>query len=291
MQSSPRLPLVSIGMPAYNCERTVVASVRSILKQSFQDWELLVMDDGSTDRTLEMVHSFQDSRIKMHADGKHLGLVPRLNQAVVMSDGKYFARMDADDVAYPERLERQMDYLRRHPAIDVVACGLVVFGEGGLALGTRRFEQCHDGICSRPWAGFPMPHPTWMGRTEWFRTHPYDARAVRAEDQVLLLRSYRNSRFACLPEILQGYQESRLVLRSILRGRFSFTNAVFREYCSRGAYFTALCGTMEQSAKAVLDILAITTGLNYRILRHRALPTAEDAVRRWSDVWLEVKEA
>src|SRR5215472_3881837 len=96
-----RGPLVSIGMPTFNCERTLAIAIRSILNQTYDNWQLLLMDDGSTDRTLEVARGFADPRISVLTDHSHKGLVPRLNQAVEMSQGEYFARMDGDDVAYP----------------------------------------------------------------------------------------------------------------------------------------------------------------------------------------------
>jgi Glycosyl transferase family 2 len=282
-------PTVSIGVPAYNCEKTLAIAVRSILNQTYGNWELLLMEDGSNDRTLEVAREFSDPRISVFTDHSHKGLVPRLNRAVAMSRGKYFARMDADDVAYPERLERQVEYLERHPGIDLLGCGVLVFKGDGVALGSRHAPQAHEEICRRPAAGFHMGHPTWMGRMEWFRAHSYDAKAVRAEDQVLLLRSYSTSRFACLSEVLCGYREERLDLGKILRGRCSFTIAAFREFFERREYSTALGGALEQCAKAIVDILAISTGLGYMVLRHRARPVATETVARWSGVWTQVQ--
>ena len=282
--------MISIGMPVYNCAETVSTSIRSILNQTYENWELLIIDDGSTDRTLEVARSFTDGRIKIFADGGHKGLVARLNQAVAMSGGEYFARMDGDDVAFPDRLRRQVKVLMENTRVDLVGCGVMVFGAQGAALGTRRVALTHEEICHSPWSGFQLPHPTWVGRAEWFRAHPYDAKAVRAEDQVLLLRNYSSSCFACVPEILQGYQESELVLRKILRGRLSFTVAVFREFWKRGDYLIALGGPLEQSAKGLLDIFAIITGLDHRILRHRARPVAAEIVKRWAEVWSQVQE-
>ena len=273
----------------YNCGKSLAFSIRSILNQTWEDWELLVIDDGSTDDTLEVVRSFMDPRLKVSADGTHKGLVFRLNEAIHKSRGKYFARMDGDDVAFPDRLQRQTRFLEANELVDLVGCAVIVFDKSGSPVGTRRVAENHVEICRRPWAGFPLPHPTWLGRSEWFRKHGYDARAVRAEDQVLLLRAYAASCFACLPEILQGYQESELVLGRILRGRFSFTRAVFQNFCQRKEYATALSGTLEQCIKGLADIFAISTGLNYRILRHRALPVATEMARRWSEVWTRVQ--
>ena len=182
-------PLVSIGMPAFNCEKTLAIAVRSILSQTYSNWELLLMEDGSDDRTLELAGSFCDPRISVLTDHLHKGLVPRLNQAVVMGRGKYFARMDADDVSYPERLERQVQYLERHPTSTCLAAACWF----SRATASRRESSCAERtkkFVSGPGMVSTSAHATWMGRMPWFRAHPYDAKAVRAEDQVLLLRSH-----------------------------------------------------------------------------------------------------
>jgi glycosyltransferase involved in cell wall biosynthesis len=174
-----RIPLVSIAMPVRNCERTVRRAVNSILRQSLSNWELLLLDDGSTDGTLEIARSICDPRIRLFADGQQMGLVPRLNEAVRLAEGNLLARMDGDDVAFPDRLRRQVEFLDEHPEVDLAGCGVLVFRSGGEVLGKRSVVETHEKICRRPWAGFPLGHPTWMGRIEWFRLHPYDPAAIR----------------------------------------------------------------------------------------------------------------
>lgn len=281
-------PLVSIAMPIYNCEQTLGTAVRSILRQSYQHWELLLLDDGSTDQTMEIALSFSDPRIRFLADGKHRGLVSRLNQAIDLSNGTYVARMDGDDVSYPERLALQVEYLEQHPDVDLLGGGILVFGQDGQVLGTHELSITHKGICRRPWGGFQFAHPTWMGRTRWFRKHPYRAEAVRCEDQDLLFRTYRSSRFAALPEIVLGYREQELSITKILTGRRSFVRSVLRETTQRREYAIAFAALVEQTGKSFVDCVAVGTGLNYRILRHRALPVGEAEQKRWTRVWNEV---
>lgn len=282
--------LVSIGLPAFNCEETLAVAIRSVLNQTYENWELLVMEDGSSDGTLEVARSFSDPRIRISADDSHKGLVPRLNRAVETSRGKYFARMDADDVAYPERLERQVEYLERHPEIDLLGCGMLVFKEEGVAVGYRAAPETHEEICRRPSDGFRIGHPTWMGCTSWFRAHPYDESAIRAEDQVLLLRSYASSQFACLPDILCGYRENKLVLGKILRGRYGFATAAFEECIERAGYFSAIGDLSRQCGKAFLDTLAVVTGLHYGVLPHRARSLDPAGKQRWADVWSQLQD-
>jgi glycosyltransferase involved in cell wall biosynthesis len=282
-------PLVSIGMPAFNCGETLAVAIRSILNQTYDNLELLVMEDGSSDRTLEVARSFSDPRIRVCTDDSHGGLVPRLNQAVQISCGKYFARMDADDVAYPERLERQVEYLQQHPEVDLLGCSMLMFKDDGVAFGCRPTPENHEEICRRPSSGFRIAHATLMGRVSWFRGHPYGLGAPRAEDYDLFLRSYTTSRFACLCEILYGCREDRLLLRKILVGRYGVAKAAAREFTSRRKHSTAAGAVLKQLGKAHVDVFAVLTGLDYRVLAHRARPLHEDDLQRWTEVWSELQ--
>lgn len=278
-------PLVSIGMPVRNCEHTLAAAIRSILRQTYQHWELLIIDDGSTDRTVDIVCSFEDARIRIVGDGFHVGLPARLNQAVRLSRGQYFARMDGDDICFPERLRRQVEYLEDHPGTDLLATSVVVFRGDGEVLGERRCPASHEEISRRPWGSFPMPHPTWMGRTEWFRRHPYDIRAVRAEDQELLLRTHAYSRFAGLHDVLLGYREERLRLASISRGRISYVTAGLRYFLGKRELGYAVALTCGHSFRMLGDVVAIASGLEHRLLRHRARPVTGTLRHDWELVW------
>jgi glycosyltransferase involved in cell wall biosynthesis len=283
-------PVISVAMPVYNCADVVDIAIRSILNQTFSNWELLVIDDGSTDGTLEMARAFADPRIRVVADGLHKGLVGRLNQGIGLSRGRYFARMDGDDVSYPDRFALQVEHLERHPEIDLLGGGVLVFGRGGKALGTREIRVTHEEICQKPWTGFYLPHPTWLGRTPWFREHLYRSEAVRCEDQELLLRTYEISRFAALPRIVLGYQEEDLPLRKILKGRRSFACAAIRHAIRRSRLAFAVAAGVSHAVKGMAESVAISTGLKHRALRHRARPVSESERLRWNNVWNQVQD-
>lgn len=282
-------PLVSVGMPIFNCEKTLGLAIRSILHQTYRNWELLLIDDGSTDKTLPVAQSFEDPRIKVITDGVHTGIAQRLNQAVIMSKGKYFARMDGDDISYPQRFELQVKYLEDRPDVDLLGSKILVFKGNGQVLGTRNVAESHEEICRRIWRRFRLTHATWMGRVEWFRTHPYRPEATGAEDQDLLLRTYTLSRFACLPEILLGYREECLSLKKILNRRYTLSKTFFREGYLKGQYCWFLKGIVAEVVKVPLDIFAVSTGLNYRILKHRAGPVDDMSLERWRNVWVQVQ--
>lgn len=275
---------ISIAMPVRDCASTVGAAIRSILNQTIDDWDLIVIDDGSTDQTLERIRRFSDDRIRVHSDGLSLGLSARLNQAIELANGDYLARMDGDDIAYPERLERQVAVLEGSPAIDLVGARMLVFGKGGRPLGHRPCPEDHEQICARPRSGFALAHPTWFGRLKWFQDHRYDVAAVRCEDHDVLLRTYRESRFANVRAILVGYREERVDLRKVLSSRYHLVGSVARHAGGSTKRDTCLAA-LEQAAKGFTDTLAVTLGAESLILRHRRRPLPPDEVQRWSEVW------
>ena len=287
---SPCIPLVSVVMPIYNNAPTLDLAVRSILNQTFGDFELLLLDDGSTDETLDLARSHSDPRIRVFTDGQHLGLVARLNQAIDLSRGKYLARMDGDDISYPERFALQVKFLEEHPEVDLVGGGVVVFGRGGRLLGKRKTPTLHKFICQRPWRGFLLAHATWVGRNDWFRKYLYSPDAMRCEDQDLLFRSHKDSRFAAVKEIVLGIREESLSLPKILTARRRFAAAVFRRSVLKEQYLIAGSVIVEQVLKGIADLIAISTGLNYRLLRHRALPVTEEVAKRWREVYEGIQQ-
>ena len=280
-------PLVSIGMSVFNCESTLGQAIRSILQQTYDNWELILIDDGSQDKTVAVANRYQDRRIRIIVDGKNKRLAARLNQAVRESRGKYFARMDADDIAYPSRLKAQVQFLEDHPGIELVGSRVMIFSGKGRIIGTYPFKKNHAEICSRPWAGFYLPHPTWMGNTVWFRQNPYNISIPKAQDQELLLRTYEQSRFFCLPEILLGYRKSKLSLRTLLTGRYYYSRMLIQKAVNEKQYFFAF-GVLEQMVKFMVETFAITTGLNYRVLQHRAVSVSGRESEIWEKVWSDL---
>lgn len=214
-------PLVTVAMPVFNAGRYLRSAVISIIRQSFTDWELLVIDDGSSDGAVDDILDLDDARIRVLRDGSNRGLAARLNEAIDMARGRYFARMDQDDISYPERLARQVAALAQNPELDLVAVRCTAINFENKLVGAMPYALMHDEICVAPWRGFYLVHPSWMGRIEWLRQHRYAVPGPYfCEDQELLLRSYRDSRFATVPEILFAYRvRSRIAWGKTFRTR------------------------------------------------------------------------
>ena len=222
-------PIITIAMPFYNSAATLELSIRSLLNQSYGDFELLLCDDGSDDLGLAIARSFDDPRVICWSDGRRLRLAARLNQCIDRARGSYLARMDADDIAYPDRLARQLAFLGNHTEVDLCSAGAMVFGKQGRPL--WRFSPAleHAAITRSPFRGFPLWHPLWMGHIEWFRRWRYEESAWLAQDQELLLRSYRLSRFANLPQVLLGYRRERVTLKKLFRYKLLHIQYVCRQ--------------------------------------------------------------
>ncbi len=112
------MPLISVVMPVYNAEHYVGGAIESILTQTLADFEFLILDDGSTDRTPEILKRYAERDPRIHLVSRpNRGLVPTLNEGLALARGEFIARMDADDLALPQRFERQVAYLREHPEV------------------------------------------------------------------------------------------------------------------------------------------------------------------------------
>ncbi|MCX7169353.1 MAG: glycosyltransferase [Proteobacteria bacterium] len=281
----PAPPLVSVAMAMRNAAASIALALQSLIDQSFADWELVLLDDGSSDASVAVARHFADPRILIRADGRSLGLAARLNEAVAAARGRYIARMDADDVAYPERFARQVAFLEQHPEVDLLGTGAIIFDHAGQVIGQLPLRTSHREIATHPWQGYYLAHPTWMGRSGWFRQYPYDTRLSKAQDYDVLLRSHAASCFAGLPELLLGYRQESLSLGKILATRMQLAQAALRHGKTCGHYVRPLFAAAQQAAKFGVDALAIATGLHYRMLRHRALPVASRQREEWLQLW------
>ncbi len=278
------MPRVSVLMPVRNCSQTIVPAIRSVFLQTFRDWELNVLDDASDDGTLDKVAAFNDPRIRTFMAGPTRGISARLNQGIQVSRGEFLARMDGDDVCYPDRFERQIEFLLSHPQVDLVGACACVFRGDGMPQGKRVGPLTHADICRSPHAGFRLIHPTWFARRSFYQRFRYPDQPL-AEDQELLFRAYPTAVFANVPQLLIGYREERVRLGRILRSRHALVTSIAPSLLKAHQPVSASKTVLGQTARMLLDCVAVGTGLRYRLLRHRAQPLSSDELNRWREVW------
>ena len=204
----PSPPRISIGTSAYNAEATLPLTLRSLFAQTFTDWELILVDDGSTDGTAALMRSLADSRVRVFVDGKNKTSGPRLNEITRLAAAPLICRLDADDVMHPRRLEEQLAYLDANPEVDVVGTGMYSVDaeyqlqgkRGGYRPPASKVEVAMRGM---------LIHSTVVGKREWFQQNPYDESpyARRCEDAELWFRTFGRSTFGAIDKPLQFCME------------------------------------------------------------------------------------
>lgn len=273
-------PLVSVILPVYNGGKDLGAAIQSIINQTYENWELILMDDGSKDGSLERMQKFKDPRIKLFSDGVNKGLSRRLNEAVSQTTGTYIARMDADDIAFPKRLESQVKFLEANKEIDLVGCRAVAFKSDGDIIGLLPFASDHEAITNQVWRNIPLPHPTWMGKASWFKENPYAYPEVRrSEDQELLLRTHKKSLFACLPDVLFAYRQGAYNFRLTMIARKALYSEQVKYFQKQNQWINILKATIVSFIKVSVDCLAAIPGCQ-RLFFQRMSEGVPDEVKQ-----------
>ena len=235
-------PHVTVVLAAYNAEHVVGRAVASIVAQTHPSWDLLAIDDGSTDGTIGVLEraAAADSRIEVVRNDRNRGLAASLNDGWRRARGELVARMDADDVSLPDRLQRQASFLARHPEVDVLGTGARLVDADGRVLRDARRPERHEELVARMYKETPFFHPSVMARRSFLdRAGGYDERLRRSQDIDLWLRTYRRFRFHNLPEPLIEYRvPGRPPLAAIAWGTYVLARAAYREGLlpSRGWY-------------------------------------------------------
>lgn len=181
-------PKVSVIIPVLDGERFLSFALTSILEQTFQDFELIIINDGSTDKTEEIIKSFIDERIVYLNNEKNMGLAFSFNRGIDAAKGQYIARMDADDISLPERFAEQLSFLDCKPNIGIVGSQIYIMREDGEIVATHSRPESHKEIKFYSLFSSPMYHPTVMGRIEVFKSHHFNETFSNSEDYELWSR-------------------------------------------------------------------------------------------------------
>jgi glycosyltransferase involved in cell wall biosynthesis len=228
-------PVVSVLMPAFNAEKYIAQAIESILQQSFSEFELIILNDGSSDDTLLIIERFQDQRIRLINLEQNQGLVNARNRLVEEARGKYLAFLDSDDVAMPGRLQKQVEFLEQGGAdLCGSACYSLYEGKGKIKSSKERYTDAD--IRALITISSPLCNPAVMGKAEMFKRFPYSAGKDYAEDYSLWAQlALAGYRFANLKEKLITY---RIHDKQTSQVQNAETNAIFSK--SREEYIAGL---------------------------------------------------
>ena len=199
-------PRVSIIMPVFNAAPYLKEAVDSVMNQSFRDFELIILDDASQDDSSKILDTYSDPRVVRFTSEQNIGLANILNVGIEMSRGEYIARMDADDISLPTRLQAEVNYLDSHPKIDLVSCGMQQFG---LADRKMSYKESFWLVCYNAFFFSPILHASSMWRKKCFENNGLNYRQERvpSEDYDLWVRALcKGLKLINIPEVLYKYR-------------------------------------------------------------------------------------
>ncbi|HOG37735.1 MAG TPA: glycosyltransferase family A protein [Candidatus Woesebacteria bacterium] len=211
MTSKNKQPLVSVVMPVYNPGKYLVDAIDSILSQTFSNFEFIIVDDASTDGSWKIIKSFakKDSRIIAFKNKINLGVSLTSNIAISQARGKYIARMDSDDVSTPDRLQKQVDFLKNHPQIIVVGGQCAIVDENNQVVGFKKFPLTQNQIKDMIFWAVPIQQGYMMVNTSllpknftWYHPSKFSA-----EEVDLYFNLFKYGDFANLPDNLYFYRK------------------------------------------------------------------------------------
>ena len=198
-------PIVSVVLPAFNEETYIADAIRSILDQTFRDFEFIIVDDGSTDGTGDIIEQYaaSDARIVLVRNQENLGLPRSMNTALELARGRYICRMDADDVSYPDRLEKQLAFMESRPDVVIIGGTMEVCSLDMKVICKRIYNLSDAEIRRKLFRYSPFCHPgTFFHKEEARKVGGYNEKIFPAEDYDFYFRLGRVGDFANLPDTI-----------------------------------------------------------------------------------------
>ena len=199
------MPKISVLMTTYNSQEYISEAIESILNQTFKDFEFIIINDGSTDKTAEIIKSYEDKRIKFIDNEKNQGLVTVLNQGLELCKGEYIARMDSDDISLPERFAKQVEYLDAHKEVGILGTSFYQFGKN---VKEKIFIKKTNVTYLDAALDCPVAHPSIMMRKSVLDKYNlrYRPEYKHAEDYDLWARAIKYTKIENLPDVLLKYR-------------------------------------------------------------------------------------
>lgn len=203
------IPEISVIMSVYNGETYLKEAIESVINQTFKNWEFIIINDCSTDSTAEILSEFasKDERIKVHPNEVNLKLPKSLNKAISLSQGKYIARMDADDICLPDRFCKQYKFMEENSDVALSSCQFMTVKNGVYMSGGAGGRCDNDALRAMLLVGNPILHPGVIARAEVMKELNYDTTLTCTEDLELWTRmAMGNLKMEILPECLMIYR-------------------------------------------------------------------------------------
>lgn len=273
-------PLVSVMMPCYNSAQTLPLALASLIAQTYGNWECVLVDDGSTDRPIDIVEQANDKRIKYLRLEKNIGRGVARQVALDHAAGEYLCMLDADDWIYPSKIQRQIEMMVSEPKLALVSTGMAIVNTQNEIVGVRsRGPQGTEPVLCGPLTTLARPpaaHAPSMIRMQIAKQVKYDPSFVLAEDADFLLRILMDRYYCLLPDVTYAYSEyATITLEKIVRA-VGYNRQMFWKH--RGRFpMASRINICKSAAKSIIYRGAFAVGLGKWMIRRRSQrPTAED---------------
>lgn len=275
---------ITICIPFYNAESTLLDAVRSVFAQTHESWELILIDDGSTDRSLEIAQSINDPRVTVYSDGENRKLAGRLNQLVDLAKYDFIARMDADDMMTPNRIETLLGILCANEKYDLASCGTYSIKNDGSFNGYRgSAEQNYtfEGLIHKS-QGFL--HAGLVARKSWYERNRYDELLPLGQDTDLWLRSAKAGDFRAISikEPLYMYREegnvtSKKLLTAYKIERSNYAHLIEKRHIRLKYVTKSIAKTF------IVKAMDLTGSLDYLLQRRNQKDTDDNVIKLFNN--------
>jgi len=197
-------PTVTILMPVYNAEKYIKEAIESIINQTFTDFEFLIIDDGSSDNSLNIINNYKDNRIRLYKNEQNIKLISTLNKGIELAKGKYIARMDADDISLPQRIEKQVEFMEKHPEIGALGTAFISFDDNNKYFYKTIYPSDHFSICVGMLYKMQLCHSSVIIRSKTIIDNNlrFSLNFLHAEDYDFFYRLSRHAKLANLKQCL-----------------------------------------------------------------------------------------
>jgi glycosyltransferase involved in cell wall biosynthesis len=268
-------PLVSIMMPAFNAGRTIRFALASLIAQTFQNWECIVVDDGSSDDTAKIAQSFFDSRIRVIRLEKNQGRGFARQRALDEARGDFIAMLDADDWIYPDKLQNQVEVMLENEDVSLVSCGMAIMDREENFVGIRGKGSGSKLTYLRP-GKVPVAHAPSMIRASHIGKLTYDARFRLAQDVDFLRRFLFGRRYVNENFIGYSYSEIKSARLTKILSAYTFNIRGMLKFFTRSPFYIGLM-TMKELAKLIRTAFLGAIGFFDQIIKHRSrIPTESE---------------
>jgi glycosyltransferase involved in cell wall biosynthesis len=278
------LPEVSIIMPNFNTVKFLPEAIKSVFAQTFTNWELIVIDDGSTDSSWEYLQKIDDPRVRVFRNNQNIGAARTINRAIDLAKGKWIGRMDSDDIMLPERIEKQLIALKNNPEVDLLGCGAYLADIDMNLITTNRPPADHASIVKFPSMFYPLLFGGLLGKADWWRKWRMDEnQGIAGYEFDLYFRSHLGSVFSNVSEPVYVYRfvGHTRSWSKMTKSVYYKAKCLIKNGFRMGLPFTTISGLLSLAPRPIVYAIKLAVGSKTAVLKTEGTSTCSPEEREY----------